>query len=69
MSTYLTDSAAREHANALLAEAARSRRLHEAREARRTAKQAVAGRSGNRTTRSLRRPFAAAHHWLIAGDL
>lgn len=66
MSTYLIDSEAREHVNARLAEAARSRRLHEARAARRGAGPT---RSERRAVRTLRRPFTAAHHWLVAGEL
>ena len=66
MNTYLTDSVAREHANALLAEAAQGRQRHAARQARRDEQRAGAGRP---VTRGVRHPFAAAHHWLVAGEL
>lgn len=66
MNTYLTDSVAREHANALLAEAARGRQRYAARQARRDDKRAA---TAHRVSRGARRPFAVARHWLLAGDL
>jgi hypothetical protein len=80
MNTYIADSIARQHADAMLADAAAARRLGRARKSRtiRTAASAKAGsgasspalaRRGAAVAHVVAWPFSAAHSWLAAGEL
>lgn len=80
MNTYIADSIARQHADAMLADAAAARRLRGARRSR-TARITVSAKvdSGQSPAPVARRgavvahvvawPFSAAHNWLAAGEL
>lgn len=73
MTSILTDSMAREHAQSLQAAAAASRRGRENRARRRDARRAERSRdraAGRGTARrGVTAPFAAARAWLAAGQL
>jgi hypothetical protein len=80
MNTYIADSIARQHADAMLADAAAARRLSRAQKSRTTriatsakadsgeSSPAVA-RRGAAVAHVVAWPFSAAHSWLAAGEL
>jgi hypothetical protein len=80
MNAYIADSIARQHADAMLADASAARRLARARKSR-TARRAASekadsgapspatSRRGAAVAHVVARPFSAAHSWLAAGEL
>ncbi|MFN2560738.1 MAG: hypothetical protein ABR571_05520 [Jatrophihabitans sp.] len=83
MNVYIADSIARQHADAVRADASAARRLARARKSRtaRTARPAASAnadsgapspstsRRGAAVAHVVARPFSAAHSWLAAGEL
>ena len=82
MNAYIADSIARQHADAMLADASAARRLARARKSRTTrpatsasakaegsAPSSATSRRGAAVAHVVARPFSAAHSWLAAGEL
>jgi hypothetical protein len=84
MNVYIADRIARQHADALMEDAAAARRVRQVRKSRRAARRTSSNegsaeqpaeqsrrtaRAGTATAQFVARPFTVFHAWLAAGQL